>query len=397
VASTLVYVTAILSVPLVIATCTLIVEILAAALLPGSTPSRPRGLRPCCAVLIPAHNEENGIARTLASVSAQLLAGDRILVVADNCDDRTGEIARWNGAEVVERCDTERRGKGFALDRGVRELETNPPDVVVILDADCVVEHDAVDRLVRQAAVTGRPAQAAYTMDVPQGGSSRTQLAAFLFALKNSVRPRGLARLGLPCLLTGTGMAFPWRILQGAPLASGNIVEDMQLGIDLALAGPAPVFCPAARVRSELPTGAAGTKSQRTRWVHGHLRTLATRVPGLAAAAIRQRRPELLGLALELSVPPLSVLVLLCCCVLVVLSVGPLFGGPLLPLVVALALSVGYVAATLLAWWRFGREYLSAVGILAVPLELMSRLPILFRFLVRPQGRWIRTARGASS
>jgi hypothetical protein len=64
-ASALIYVTAILSVPLVIATCTLIVEILAATLSPGSTPSRSRGLRPCCAVLIPAHNEENGIARFL--------------------------------------------------------------------------------------------------------------------------------------------------------------------------------------------------------------------------------------------------------------------------------------------------------------------------------------------
>jgi hypothetical protein len=51
----------------------------------------------------------------------------------------------------------------------------------------------------------------------------------------------------------------------------------------------------------------------------------------------------------------------------------------------------------LLAWWRFGREYLSTAGLLAVPLELVSRLPVLFRFLVRPQGRWIRTARGASS
>ena len=40
-------------------------------------------------------------------------------------------------------------------------------------------------------------------------------------------RLRDLALLGLPCLLTGTGMAFPWELIRGANLATGNIVEDM--------------------------------------------------------------------------------------------------------------------------------------------------------------------------
>jgi cellulose synthase/poly-beta-1,6-N-acetylglucosamine synthase-like glycosyltransferase len=395
-ATALVCVAAFLALPLMVATCMLTVEILA-ALLPARRRLRRAGLRPCCAVLIPAHNEEGGIARTLASVAAQLVAGDRVLVVADNCNDCTATIARDSGAEVVERFDSERRGKGFALDRGVRELEKNPPDIVVILDADCVLEEGSLDCLVRAAIATGGPAQAAYVMEVPARGTSRSQLSAFLFALKNSVRPRGLARLGLPCLLTGTGMAFPWRLLQAAPLASSNIVEDMQLGIDLALAGHAPVFCPTARVRSELPSSAAGASSQRTRWVHGHLRTLATRVPSLALAAIRQRRPELLGLALELGVPPLSVLVLLWCLVLNGLGAGSLFGGSQWPLVTALTCCVTGVTTLLLAWWRFGRRYLPVAGLLTVPAELLCRLPILVRFLVRPQGSWVRTARGASN
>jgi len=117
----------------------------------------------------------------------------------------------------------------------------------------------------------------------------------------------------------------------------------------------------------------------------------------LAAAAMRQGRPELLGLALELGVPPLSVLVLLWSGALALLCAGWLLGGPQWPLVLALGCCAAGGAALLLAWWRCGREYLSAAGLLAVPLELAGRLPILFRFLTRPQARWIRTARGASS
>src|SRR5262249_23597102 len=74
-----------------------------AALLPGRRPAPvPDAPRPCCAVLIPAHNEEAGIGRTLDSVRPQLRPGDRLLVVADNCNDRTAEAARAHGAVAVE-------------------------------------------------------------------------------------------------------------------------------------------------------------------------------------------------------------------------------------------------------------------------------------------------------
>src|SRR5262249_7121868 len=136
-------------------------------------------------------------------------------------------------------------------------------------------------------------------------------LSAFAFQYKNVVRPLGLDWLGLPCLLTGTGMAFPWPALRDAHLASGNIVEDMKLGVDLALAGHPAKLCPLARVSGELPSGRDAAVTQRTRWEHGHLQTLLTQAPRLVLASLRQWRPSLLGLALELSVPPLSLLLLL--------------------------------------------------------------------------------------
>src|ERR1700722_10861091 len=74
------------------------------------------------AVLIPAHNEALGIRDTIESVSGQLAASGRILVVADNCSDATAQIARDSGAEVLERTNATERGKGFALQAGLFSL-----------------------------------------------------------------------------------------------------------------------------------------------------------------------------------------------------------------------------------------------------------------------------------
>src|ERR1700683_5764217 len=83
---------------------------------------------PRVAVIVPAHNESAGIRVALDSVMPQLMPGDRLVVVADNCTDDTAQVAAAAGAEVVERHDTSRRGKGCALDFGVRYLQLDPPE-----------------------------------------------------------------------------------------------------------------------------------------------------------------------------------------------------------------------------------------------------------------------------
>src|SRR5437762_2498433 len=79
-------------------------------------------------------------------------AGDRVLVVADNCTDATAAVAREHGVDVVDRFDETRRGKGFALDFGLRALDeiSSAPPIVVMLDADCMLAPGALDALARQ-------------------------------------------------------------------------------------------------------------------------------------------------------------------------------------------------------------------------------------------------------
>src|SRR5262249_17200745 len=180
------------------------------------------------AVLVPAHNEGIGIAATLGDIKAQLRERDWMLVVADNCNDDTAIAAVRAGAETVERHDPSRIGKGYCLAFGLAHLSKNPPDIVVMIDADCRLAEGTISRLAVACSATRRPVQALDLMIAPDDSPINYQVAEFAWRVKNWVRPLGLKALGLPCQLVGTGMAFPWKLIRSADLASGQIVEDLK-------------------------------------------------------------------------------------------------------------------------------------------------------------------------
>ena len=210
------------------------------------------------AVLVPAHNESTGLLPTIEDIKAQLRDGDRLLVVADNCSDDTAAVAAAAGAEVAERSDFDKIGKGYALDWGLRYLSSDPREIIVIIDADCRLADGAIQKLVTTCAKIRRPVQALYLMYPPDGFTISCRVAQFAWRVKNWVRPLGLSALNLPCQLMGTGMAFPWDIIRSVDLATGRIVEDLKLGLDLALAGAPPMFLPSAVVTSEFPESVIG-------------------------------------------------------------------------------------------------------------------------------------------
>lgn len=365
-----------------------------AALLPDRDKKRTlKSHRPRVAVLVPAHNEEGVVGGTLQTIVPQLIAGDRVIVVADNCTDRTAEEAGQAGAVVVVREDTTRIGKGYALDVGLCQLRSDPPEVVIIVDADCYVHEGTVDALARNA-VLGRPVQGLDLL-FPREMQAKQALSSLAFLLKNQIRPTGLSRLGLPCLLAGTGMAFPWEIISAAPLAHGNIVEDMQLGIDLAIQGKPARFCPDAKVTGLLPSSENAAATQRTRWEHGHLRTILTQVPRLLRNAIRQRRLDLLVLALDISVPPLSLLLVLQTVLSMLAGGAVLATASPLPAFLCMMSWLVLIASILGIWWKFARDSIPAWVLLTIPIYVLAKLPIYAKFAFRPQTVWVRTERNA--
>lgn len=353
---------------------------------PRAVPARPRDR---VGVLIPAHNEEDTLPATIASIRPQLRPGDRLLVVADNCTDCTATVAADLGAEVAIRADEARRGKGFALDFGVRRFSGDPPGIVVVVDADCRLSDAAIDRLAAACSGANRPAQA---LDLMVGTTPGARAREFAWRIKNWIRPLGLSSVGLPCQLMGTGMAFPWEIIAAANLATGALAEDLRLGLELAARNHPPIFCPLAVVTSEFPV--FGGRSQQDRWERGHIAAIVDVVPRHILHAVRRGNANLLVLAMDAAVPPLTLLWIFIVVLLFLSLCVFRMGGDSAALAVSGANALGFMASTGLCWLWGGRDIVSPGDVLLLGARSFAKIPFYLRFLVtRSAGAWTRTDR----
>jgi cellulose synthase/poly-beta-1,6-N-acetylglucosamine synthase-like glycosyltransferase len=345
-------------------------------------------------VLVPAHNENTSLVPTLRDIKQQLRPGDSVLVVADNCTDDTAAVATAQGAEVIERHDPTRRGKGYALDFGVRHLSSKPPDIVIVVDADCRLADKAIDDLATTCAIKHRPAQALYLMTPPTESTINYQVAEFAWRVRNGLRPLGLLALKLPCQLMGTGMAFPWDVLCHANLDTNLIVEDLNLGLELASKGHAPIFCPSARVTSQFAPSVRASRTQRERWEAGHIGMIYATFPRLFCKAVATRNWNLLALTLDLAVPPLSLLAFFVLGMFVVASCYAFSGFSSPSLTVSTASLIAFLLAGLLAWLKCGRDLVPIRAVLAILFYLSGKLNIYRAILSRKiDAQWIRTER----
>jgi cellulose synthase/poly-beta-1,6-N-acetylglucosamine synthase-like glycosyltransferase len=378
---------------LLVPAAVLCVESLSALLPPAARRSAGRSQNFRIAVLVPAHDEEGGIEAIVTALRSELAPGDRLLVVADNCSDGTAARARAAGAEVVERSDSTRRGKGHALSFGAEVLAADPPDAVIVMDADCRVERGTLRQLAGVALEADRPVQAVYLMHAPARGGMQG-LSAFAFLVRNLVRPTGLSRLGMPCQLTGTGMAFPWHVYRDAPATEGHLVEDLMLGHELALEGRPPLLCSDVQVGSELPTGEAASLKQRRRWEHGQLAILLGTAPRLLARGLTRANAGLVALALDAAVPPLALLITLQGAVTAGCFVVAVTGGGVVPLALAASGGALLTLGVTAAWLSHGRAVLPLADLTKIPGYVLWKLPLYGSFVRRgPHREWERTER----
>jgi cellulose synthase/poly-beta-1,6-N-acetylglucosamine synthase-like glycosyltransferase len=344
------------------------------------------------AIVIPANNEAAVIGHTLAALRESAGGDPRILVVADNCSDATADIARDVGVEVVIRTHATECGKGFALAFARDVLRASPPQVVVIIDADCRIDAVSLAQISHAAATLGRAVQAVSLLTPNLAAPPLVQMSNFAFAVKNRLRNAGLQWLTGGALLTGTGMAFPWKLFEQAPLATDNVVEDLALGLDFTASGRSPLLAIEASVLSPA-SSTAGTLIQRTRWERGFIATSLRRgIPDLGRA-LRQANPRTLWLALSLLVPPFSLLVLLNLATgLISLALWLGGGDPSLLLTNVIA-GLALMSAVGAAWHRVGREYLSPAAAIAMPCYVLWKIPLYFSAFLGTPIKWLRTGR----
>jgi cellulose synthase/poly-beta-1,6-N-acetylglucosamine synthase-like glycosyltransferase len=344
-------------------------------------------------IVIPAHDEEAVIARTVTETLAQSGGDFRLIVVADNCTDATVHVARSSGATVIERNDPDRKGKGYALAAAREHLRTARADVVVVLDADCRIDHQSLRALAAGAGYTCRPCQAVNLLAPDLSTSPLVQLSTFAFMVKNLIRQRSLQRLAGRAHLTGTGMAFPWTIFAKANLGGSNIVEDLTLGLELAERAAPPMLVPNATVWSP-SAPAPGTLVQRRRWEGGYLTTAIKAAPRALLRGLRRGDwPGVVG-ALNLCVPPLALLVLMDAAALAIAALAFLAGAALWPVIVEVVAGAFAATAVILAWVCEGRRFASGATLLRLPFYVLWKLPMYVGLAHRGAPKeWLRTGR----
>src|SRR6185503_643631 len=141
------------------------------------------------------------------------------------------------GAYVIERNDSVRRGKGFALQYAFRAShEAAWADAVVVVDADTEVSTNLLEAFATRIEAGADAVQVRYGV-LNSEASWRTQLLAVAKACFHDVRSRARERLALSCGLRGNGWCVTHCLLAEIPYEAFSLVEDVEYGITLGLAG----------------------------------------------------------------------------------------------------------------------------------------------------------------
>lgn len=341
---------------------------------------------PVFGIVVPAHDEEEGIGALLASLRALDYPRDRlcILVVADHCTDATARLVREAGFECLERS-TGARGKAPSLGDGVARLLERRPDLdaIAFFDADNTVQADFF------RVVAGLVPHEPYL----QGNVGIQNWNVTVFSRLNYInamaenRFRELARsqAGLCCHLRGHGMVFRRDILGDLAWQEGGLVEDYDMQLRIAVGGRRVVWVDEARARSVLPETARAATVQRMRWAGGKSAIVRRGISMLWSAWRKRPSMVVFDQILLLLIPSHAIQV----CLASALFVGSIVvAGPGSALSCASAtLLAGYVAY-IVAGAMLNRVPLSAfLSVPLAPFFILWRTWIYLASLKGP-GRW---------
>lgn len=346
------------------------------------------------AIIVPAHDEETLLPRLLDSLFAMDYPRHLydVHVIADNCSDRTAEVAALRGALVHERQDTELLGKGYALRWGLQRIQRSDVDydAYVVVDADSVVSAGFLDIMNRHLERGDRVIQSYYgVLNPDESWSSALDFARL--AVFNGLRPRGRDALSLSAGLRGNGMCFRSDVLDRFGWESFTLAEDVELHLKLVEAGIRVRYADEADVLGEMPSSLRQARSQNVRWERGRLQMLRAFGPRLIAEGIRQRDPVRLDAVAEQLVPPLSVLTAITTLFFLVTTVARIPGPRRLARAVLLG-QIGYVLTGLGVARARPRIYLA---LLRAPFYIVWKVWIYIMAAARlGDQRWVRTARG---
>ncbi|BFU93633.1 MAG: putative Cell wall biosynthesis glycosyltransferase-like protein [Nitrospira sp.] len=259
-------------------------------------------------VMIPAHDEEAGIASTLESLQRLDYPRDkyRVLVIADRCHDGTAAVARNMTAECFERCEGQ-PGKGAALAWGIQQARSTQMafDAIVIVDADTVVDRELLSAVNVQFQA-GYHVQQGYNYISNPWASPFTRIIAVTGVLRNGRYYAGKTVLGLPGMLTGTGMCLGTGVLDRHGWTAFSVGEDWEFSVELLLSGAHIYFNPSAKTFAKESHSLKQASQQRLRWASGRYAVMGEKVLAMIRKGILTRSFSLIDSAATLVAPNYS-------------------------------------------------------------------------------------------
>lgn len=341
------------------------------------------------AVVVPAHDEETMIARTVRSLKAAD-AATQIYVVTHNCSDATGTVAEKAGAVVVELKNPKLRGKGAALRHGFAAALEAGANAVLVIDADSVVSSNLIRATRAKLEEGAEVTQCRYELELAVNGLGRpmARLRALAFRGMNVLRARGRAGLGFSTGLFGNGFALTARTLAHVPFSANSIAEDVEYHTKLACEGVRVYWVGDAFVHAHMAASGRAQATQEGRWEGGRFKVGSRATGRLIAAVLHGKWRAVETLADVWSLPLSRGVLTLLLTLMLPLHWLHVFAG------VCAGIAMIYVLETALLGAQPMRDL---VSLAAAPLYLVWKVAITPIVLMQSRSRaeWARTKREA--
>ena len=224
---------------------------------------------PTLLFLIPAHNEEKMIEDCVNSLTGMDYPREhsRIVVVADNCSDRTVEISQHAGVACLTRTDLDNPGKPAAISWALNQIGIETFDAVVIVDADTVVEKGFGKGFADFGRLESKAVQA-YFGSRNENQNSLTRLAGLFTRIRYEFVFPAKQKAGVNCLLTGNGMCIGRELLREG-WSAFSITEDLELYASFTAGGIPIHYAQKAKLLSQEAGSLKAGENQRRRWAAG--------------------------------------------------------------------------------------------------------------------------------
>lgn len=318
-------------------------------------------------VIIPARNEERVIERLIQSLRAMNYPQDKIdiFVVAHNCNDRTAELARREGAIVYEYNNENERTMGYAFrylfDRIREDYGTERYDAFLMTNADNIFTENFLSKMNDAFVANGRR----YVITSVRNSKNFNQnymscLYGLFFLAMCRMEARGRTYCGCSTRIAGTGYVFNSEIVKNG-WEYVSLTEDWEFSADQISKGNKIFYCDEAEFFDEQPTTLKIMWRQRMRWAKGHMDVFFTRFTkvfrSIFTSKKRNGNPNK-GSAYDIgvSIMPLGVIaVSIALLQIILLAFTPLFGYDAAAVwsrwgvVTGISLGIAYIATMLSA------------------------------------------------